>query len=246
MKVTAKITAGGLGERWTAEFPRIDTGKCFPSLNGRLTADADECYLALARSPLVQGVKAEEKYLNQIVASWARYVDGWKEDNCIGEDADGYARTMKRIERRHDREMMTYVRAVWHEHCGVGVSLSIRIGNDGSVVQKRDYERFFAWKMAEAAVLVNEDLVERGLPPIAMDAETLALADELKAWCAAREAERELKKKNEGRFFCKHYCKGFCTTDADGNAPDFGCPCYSRGQCVEAKTIKAKDDKEVK
>lgn len=245
MKVTAKITADGMGERWTADFPRIDTDKCFPTCDGKLTADPDECYLALARSPLVQGVKHDERFLNQVVASWARYVDSWKDENCIRDDADGYERTMRRVEHRRDRDMQTYVRAVWHEHKGVGVSLSIRIGNDGSVVQRRDYERIFAWKLVEAAVLVNEDLVERGLPKIEIDAETMELYAEFKAWCAERDAERKLKEKNEGRFLCPHYRNGYCSADRDGNPPDFGCVCYAQGRCVEANDLK-KENKEVK
>lgn len=230
MKVKATITADGNGDRWTAEFPRIDTGRCFPVLDGGMTAQPDECFRELAgaeRSGYIQGVKSDEKFMNQLVAAWIRYVNSWKDENCISEGADGYERTMKRVERRNRRGIVTNVTAVWHQRKD-GVSFAIRIRNDG-VAQKRQYERFFAYKMCEAVTLINEDLAERGIPTIEMDGEATAILAEFKAWCAERDREKLVAWTNGRRFLCPHHRGGLCSPIWPK------CRHYRDGRCVEVK-----------
>ena len=235
MRIVSKISADG--NRWAVKFPKVDAQKCFPFLDGKQTAQPDECLAELQRLERndlgVRGVDYREKFLNCAVCQWIRLLNNWKDENCIAMTAKDWEKSQSRLERKIVAERVAYARAdwrcAWDERNRPYLICTITT-NDNGAFQRNPFYRMWAWKMAEAAKSMSDDFESGGENGIDLRGECAQLLKELEEFKAEKRREDELKRVNEERFMCeRHMAGGFCSPCK------FDCPCYRNGMCVEAK-----------
>jgi len=213
MKITARIVAAG--ERWSASFPKVDIDRAFPMVDGRRQTDIAGCMAELRDEAHITHSGSDTSLLRAIVCRWIETVNEWKDQNCVSSDPDEMTESRARMNKRAERNMVTTATAVWRKAGTDQVSVEIST-MDNDVVEKRKWERMFAWIMADAVRFVSDELEANGYKPIVLRGGTAELC-----------AQLDLFRLNAGREKCANHRKGYCSPVK----PD--CPCFRNGRCED-------------
>ena len=241
MRISIRIASNQ--DCWHPRFPTVDLAKCYPKdASGKTRFDESEFVRQISAFDYVMLSDKDSGTPMAFAAILIASVNEWLEDNGKDVDADpNVAKISSRLNRNLKRGSYSFVRlditgvrVVWKGKTVRGTKVRITT-NDNDVFERNPFEHDFAMILADFCRCYSNLYVSRGEPALVFSPETQALIKELHDLTVEKNEADRIRKSNESRFTCKNHRCGYCTSDAEGNPPDFNCEHYRNGKCVEVK-----------
>ena len=242
MRISIRIVSNH--DCWHPRFPTVDLAKCFrKDASGKPHFYESEFIRQISAFDYVMLSDKDSGTPMAFAAILIASVNDWLEDSGKEVDADPkVAKISSRLKRNLKRGSYSFVRlditgvrVFWKGKTVRGAKVRITT-NDNDVFESHPFEHDFAMILADFCRCYSNLYVSRGEPALVFSPETQALIKELHDLTVEKDEADRIRKSNESRFTCKNHRCGYCTSDAEGNPPDFNCEYYRNGKCVEVKS----------